>query len=154
MSQPIEGQQAPDFTLMDDNGELMQLSSLRGTPVVVYFYPKDDTPGCTLEACGFRDDYGNYQAAGVKILGISPDKVENHVKFKEKFGLPFPLLADPDHDVAEKYGVWVEKHRAGRSYMGIGRTTFLIDAQGKIMKVFKNVKPEGHSREILAELTA
>jgi peroxiredoxin Q/BCP len=154
MSQPIEGQQAPDFTLMDDNGELMQLSSLRGTPVVVYFYPKDDTPGCTLEACGFRDDYGNYQAAGVKILGISPDKVENHVKFKEKFGLPFPLLADPDHDVAEKYGVWVEKHRAGRSYMGIGRTTFLIDAQGKVMKVFKNVKPEGHSREILAELTA
>jgi peroxiredoxin Q/BCP len=154
MSQPIEGQQAPDFTLIDDNGELMQLSSLRGTPVVVYFYPKDDTPGCTLEACGFRDDYGNYQAAGVKILGISPDKVENHVKFKEKFGLPFPLLADPDHDAAEKYGVWVEKHRAGRSYMGIDRTTFLIDAQGKIMKVFKNVKPEGHSREILAELTA
>jgi peroxiredoxin Q/BCP len=152
MGQLIEGQQAPDFSLRQDDGNPIQLSSLRGSPVVVYFYPKDDTPGCTIEACGFRDDYADYRSAGVEILGISPDTAEAHVKFKKKFGIPFPLLIDPDHAVAEQYGVWVKKQRAGKSSMGIRRTTFLIDSQGKIRKIFENVQPEGHSREILAEL--
>lgn len=146
------GMAAPDFGLSDGTGTLRRLSDYRGRPVVLYFYPKDDTPGCTTEACSFRDGYGKYQRAGVEILGISPDTPKKHAKFKEKYGLPFTLLADEGHAVAESYGVWGPKKFMGRSYDGVYRTTFLIDAEGIIVKVFKNVKPEGHSTEVLAAL--
>ena len=143
---------APDFELRDDTGVARKLSDFRGQPVVLYFYPKDDTPGCTTEACNFRDDYSAYEKAGVTILGVSPDSVKSHVKFKQKFGLPFPLLADEDHKVCELYGVWALKKFMGREHMGVLRTTFLIDAEGQIMQVFENVKPAVHSAELLAEL--
>lgn len=150
---PIQaGIEAPDFTLPDENGELQTLSDYRGEPVVLYFYPKDDTPGCTKEACGFRDDYSAYEEAGVTILGVSPDSPEKHTKFKAKYNLPFTLLADEDHQVADLYGVWGPKKFMGRSYEGIHRTTFLIDAQGQILRVFENVKPDIHSAEILEAL--
>lgn len=144
---------APDFELQDENGKERRLSEFRGKPVVLYFYPKDDTPGCTTEACSFRDAYADYTAAGVTVLGVSPDAPKSHTKFKEKFSLPFTLLADTDHKVAEAYGVWGRKKFMGREYDGVFRTTFLIDPDGKIMKVFENVKPEGHSQEVLATLT-
>ena len=148
---PIQsGIPAPDFELMDDTGTPRRLSDFRGKPVVLYFYPKDDTPGCTAEACNFRDDYSAYQKAGVMILGVSPDSVKSHVKFKEKFGLPFPLLADEDHKVCELYDVWALKKFMGREYMGVLRTTFLIDADGQIVRVFEKVKPAEHSAELLA----
>lgn len=143
---------APDFTLLDETGAPRRLSEFRGSPVVLYFYPKDDTPGCTKEACNFRDGYGAYQRAGVVILGVSPDSPKKHTKFKEKYGLPFTLLADEDHAVSDLYGVWGPKKLMGREYDGIYRTTFLIDAQGQIVKVFENVKPDGHSDEVLAAL--
>jgi thioredoxin-dependent peroxiredoxin len=143
---------APEFTLQDDTGQSRSLSDFRGQPLVLYFYPKDDTPGCTTEACNFRDDYSAYQQAGVTILGISPDTVKSHVKFKAKFGLPFPLLADVDHKVCELYGVWGPKKLMGREYDGVYRTTFIIDAQGKIAQVFENVKPPEHSVEVLEAL--
>ncbi len=150
---PIEsGNPAPDFELPDETGTLRRLSDFRGKPVVLYFYPKDDTLGCTAEACNFRDDYSAYEKAGVEILGVSPDTVKSHVKFKQKYGLPFPLLADEDHKVCELYGVWALKKFMGREYMGVLRTTFLIDAQGQIVRVFENVKPAEHSAELLSEL--
>lgn len=145
---------APDFELQDETGTLRRLSEFRGQPVVLYFYPKDDTPGCTTEACNFRDDYSAYEQAGVVILGVSPDSVKSHVKFKQKFALTFPLLADEDHKVCELYDVWALKKLMGREYMGVLRTTFLIDAQGQIARVFENVKPADHSAELLAELNA
>jgi len=148
---PIEsGTLAPDFELQDDTGVMQKLSDFRGKAVVLYFYPKDDTPGCTTEACNFRDDYSAYEDAGITILGVSPDSVKSHVKFKEKFDLPFPLLADEDHKVCEMYDVWALKKFMGREYMGVLRTTYLIDEQGLIVRVFEKVKPADHSKEILA----
>jgi peroxiredoxin Q/BCP len=149
---PSAGSPAPDFSLTSDSGAVVRLADLRGHPVVLYFYPKDDTPGCTVEACAFRDDYSAYGKAGVVILGVSPDSVDSHKKFKTKFHLPFPLLADEGHRVAEAYGAWGEKKRAGETTMGILRTTFLIGRDGVLLKVFEKVKPDGHSLEILAAL--
>lgn len=143
------GTQAPDFVLKDENGIERKLSDYTGRPVVLYFYPKDDTPGCTTEACNFRDDYSAYEQAGVTILGVSPDTVKSHTKFKTKFDLPFTLLADEDHQVCEAYGVWGRKKFMGREYDGVFRTTFLIDQQGVISKVFENVKPAQHSAEVI-----
>jgi peroxiredoxin Q/BCP len=143
---------APDFELLDETSTMRKLSDFRGQPVVLYFYPKDDTPGCTTEACNFRDDYSAYEKAGATILGVSPDSVKSHVKFKQKYGLPFPLLADEGHKVCETYCVWALKKNMGREYMGVLRTTFLIDAEGKILRVFEKVKPAEHSAELLAEL--
>ena len=143
---------APDFELADETGALRRLYDFRGTPVVLYFYPKDDTPGCTTEACAFRDDYDEYTQAGVVILGVSPDNSRSHAKFKAKYNLPFSLMADTDHAVCESYGVWGRKKYMGREYDGVFRTTFLIGADGMILKVFENVKPDGHSQEILAGL--
>jgi len=143
---------APDFSLTDETETVRSLSEFHDHPVVLYFYPKDDTPGCTTEACNFRDDYSDYLKAGVTILGISPDSSSSHAKFKAKYGLPFTLLADTEHKVCELYKVWGLKKNYGREYMGVFRTTFLVDSQGKIIHVFENVKPAGHSTEILAEL--
>src|SRR5690349_20801960 len=134
-----EGQPAPDFTLASDSGESVTLSSLRGKPVVLYFYPKDDTTGCTTQACGIRDVYGEFERAGAVVLGVSPDGVDSHVQFKSKYELPFTLLADPDHAVAEQYEVWGEKTNYGKTYMGIVRSTFVIDEDGKLKKVMRNV---------------
>ena len=146
------GTPAPEFELLDDTNLPRRLSAFKGQPVILYFYPADDTPGCTKEACNFRDDYSAYQKSGVTILGVSPDSVKSHVKFKEKFQLPFPLLADENHQVCNAYGVWGPKKFAGREYEGVLRTTFLIDAQGKIARVFENVRPAEHSTEVLAAL--
>lgn len=143
---------APDFTLPDETGLRRSLSEFRGKPVVLYFYPKDDTPGCTKEACSFRDDYQVYADSGVVILGVSPDSPASHARFKEKYNLPFTLLSDEDHQVCKLYGVWGKKKFMGREYEGVLRTTFLIDENGIIKKVFPNVKPEGHSAEVLAAL--
>jgi thioredoxin-dependent peroxiredoxin len=143
------GIQAPDFSLNDENGKTHKLSDYRGQPVVLYFYPKDDTPGCTTEACNFRDDYSAYQQAGVTILGVSPDTVKSHARFKNKYELPFTLLADADHAVCVLYGVWGRKKMMGKEYDGVFRTTFLIDPDGQIIKVFENVKPAEHSAEVL-----
>ncbi len=140
---------APDFALQDETGVVHRLSDYRGQTVVLYFYPKDDTPGCTTEACNFRDDYSAYQKAGVTILGVSPDSPESHAKFKQKFHLPFTLLADVGHKVCDTYGVWGPKKFMGKSYEGVLRTTFLIDPQGQIKHVYENVKPAEHSAEIL-----
>ena len=147
-----EGEPAPDFTLTSDAGESVSLSDLRGKPVVLYFYPKDDTPGCTAQASGIRDAYADFESAGAVVLGVSPDDVKQHVKFKEKYGLPFTLLADPEHEVAERYGVWGEKHYQGRKYMGISRTTFLISPDGAVAKVMHNVKPDTHADDVLGAL--
>jgi thioredoxin-dependent peroxiredoxin len=146
------GIQAPDFTLFDENNITRRLSDFRGRPVVLYFYPKDDTPGCTTEACNFRDDYSAYVNADVVILGVSPDTIKSHTKFKEKFSLQFPLLADTNHLVCDLYGVWGPKKFMGREYEGVLRTTFLIDSNGRIAKVFENVKPAEHSLEVLAAI--
>lgn len=148
------GVEAPEFTLQDETGSEQSLSDFRGAPVVLYFYPKDDTPGCTTEACNFRDDYSAYQRAGVRIVGVSPDSPKSHAKFKAKYQLPFSLLADFDHKVCELYGVWGPKKYMGREYEGVYRTTFLIDQDGKIARVFENVKPADHSAEILEVLQA
>ena len=147
-----EGKPAPDFELSSDSGEKVKLSDYRGQPVVVYFYPKDDTPGCTAEACGFRDEYASFQERGAVILGVSPDDEASHVAFKEKYQLPFLLLADPEHETAETYGVWVERNYAGKKYMGIKRSTFVIDAEGKVAKAMYGVKPDGHPEKVLAAL--
>ena len=147
-----EGEPAPDFTLTDDHGEEVTLSSLRGKPVVLYFYPKDDTPGCTAQACGIRDAYGEFERAGAVVLGVSPDDESSHVKFREKYELPFTLLADTGHSVAEQYGVWGEKKYAGKSYMGVNRSTFVIDADGNVKKVMHNVKPATHADDVLSAL--
>jgi peroxiredoxin Q/BCP len=143
---------APDFSLLDQDGVERTLSEYRGKPVVLYFYPKDDTPGCTTEACEFRDDYDEYRKAGVTVSGVSPDSPKSHAKFKAKYNLPFTLLADEEHAVCEAYGVWVLKKMYGREYYGVARTTFVIDADGVIRKVFEKVTPKGHSAEILAVL--
>jgi peroxiredoxin Q/BCP len=149
---PITGSSAPGFSLLDQDSHMRKLSDFQGKLVLLYFYPKDDTPGCTTEACSFRDDYQEYEKAGVTILGVSPDSPRSHAKFKEKFHLPFDLLADEGHKVCEAYGVWGRKKMMGREYDGVFRTSFLIGKDGKILKVFENVKPDGHSREILAGL--
>ena len=146
------GTAAPDFKLMDETGALHELSDYRGKTIVLYFYPKDDTPGCTTEACNFRDDYSAYEDTGVTILGVSPDSVKSHAKFKKKYHIPFSLLADEGHHLAEAYGVWGKKKFMGREYDGILRTTFLIDPAGKVSHVFENVKPADHSKEILSLL--
>jgi peroxiredoxin Q/BCP len=141
---------APDFELIDDTNQTRRLADFRGQRVVLYFYPKDDTPGCTKEACNFRDDYSAYEQAGITILGISPDSVESHQKFKAKFQLPFSLLADEGHKVCDAYGVWGPKKFMGKSYEGVLRTTFLIGPDGSILRVFENVRPAEHSAEVLA----
>ena len=147
-----EGGAAPDFTLESDEGESVTLSSFRGRPVVLYFYPKDDTPGCTTQACSFRDAYGKFEERGVTILGVSPDSESSHVRFKEKYGLPFTLLADPEHEVAEQYGVWVEKNNYGKKSMGIKRSTFVIDAEGNVAKAMLGVSVDGHADVVLEAL--
>ena len=146
------GVKAPDFALLDENGEERKLSDYLGKSVVLYFYPKDDTPGCTTEACNFRDDYSAYTDAGVVILGVSPDNPKSHKKFKEKFELPFTLLADTEHEVASQYGAWGPKKYMGREYEGILRTTILIGPDGHVMHIFEQVKPADHSVEVLAKL--
>lgn len=148
------GTPAPDFQLADDTGQIRKLSDWRGRFVVLYFYPADDTPGCTKEACNFRDDYSAYEQADVVILGVSPDSVESHVKFKKKYQIPFALLADPDHKVCDLYGVWGPKRLAGKEYEGVLRTTFLIGPDGQVLKVFEKVRPAEHSDEVLAALKA
>ena len=147
-----EGAPAPDFELQSDEGETVTLSALRGKPVVLYFYPKDDTPGCTTEACEFRDAYDRFRDQGVEILGVSPDTEASHQKFKSKYELPFTLLADPDHRTAEAYGVWKEKKNYGKTYMGIERSTFVIDADGKVAKAMRGIRPAGHAAKVLETL--
>jgi peroxiredoxin Q/BCP len=147
-----EGAPAPDFSLTSDSGETVTLSSLRGKPVVLYFYPKDDTPGCTTQAEGIRDVYSDFRARGAVVLGVSPDDEASHVKFKEKYSLPFTLLADPEHEVAEEYGVWKERTLYGKKSMGIERSTFVIDADGNVSKVMRRVKPDTHAADVLAAL--
>lgn len=149
---PAPGTKAPDFTLPSDQGGTVSLKALRGSPVVLYFYPKDDTSGCTTEACEFRDAWADVKAIGAKLYGVSPDGIRSHEKFRAKYQLPFPLLADEDHAVAEAYGVWGEKSMYGRKYMGILRTTFIIDGKGRIARVFEKVKPAGHADEVLSAL--
>ena len=143
---------APDFSLPDENGTIRHLSDFRGKPLVLYFYPKDNTPGCTIEACSFRDNYHAYTDAGVTILGVSPDDAKSHTRFKDKYTLPFPLLADEGHKVCSLYGVWGPKKLAGRAYEGVLRTTFLIDREGRIARVFEKVRPSEHSAEVLAAI--
>jgi thioredoxin-dependent peroxiredoxin len=148
-----EGQPAPGFTLPTDNGDEVSLESLRGKPIVLYFYPKDDTPGCTAQACGIRDAWGEFERSGAVVLGVSPDSPKKHAKFRDKYGLPFTLLADEDHSVSEKYGVWVEKSFAGKKYMGVERSTFVIGADGTLTRVMRRVKPDTHADDVLAALS-
>jgi thioredoxin-dependent peroxiredoxin len=147
-----EGEQAPDFRLPDQEGEEVTLSELRGRPVVLYFYPRADTPGCTIQACGVRDRGSEYREAGARVLGVSPDPVEDVKKFADKFDLDFTLLADADHAVADAYGTWVEKSMYGKKYMGVQRATFLIDPEGRIAKVFPKVSPRTHDDVVLGAL--
>jgi peroxiredoxin Q/BCP len=147
-----EGSPAPDFELTSDSGETVKLSSLRGKPVVLYFYPKDDTPGCTTQACGIRDAYREFERAGAVVLGVSPDDEKSHVKFRKKHELPFTLLADTEHEVAERYGVWGEKKFMGRTYLGVKRWTFVIAEDGTVKKVFPDVKPAEHADNVLSVL--
>ena len=146
------GKPAPDFELQSDTGETVKLSDFRGRPIVLYFYPKDDTPGCTTEACEFRDAYDVFRERGAVVLGVSPDDVASHEKFKSKHELPFTLLADPDHAVAEEYGVWGQRKFAGKSYMGINRSTFIIDADGNVARAMLGIKPSGHAAHVLDSL--
>ena len=146
------GQPAPDFTLSDQHGQLVTLSQFRGKPVVLYFYPKDDTPGCTKEACAFRDARATYEDAGAKVIGVSPDDPASHLKFAEKYQLPFTLVADPEKRACQDYGVWKEKNMYGKKSMGVERTTFVIDGAGIVRKVFPRVKVDGHSEQILETL--
>jgi thioredoxin-dependent peroxiredoxin len=147
-----EGKPAPDFELQSDSGETVRLSDLRGKPVVLYFYPRDDTPGCTTQACGIRDDWSAFEQSGAVVLGVSPDDEASHTKFKQKYGLPFTLLADPDHKLTEEYGFWVEKTMAGKRYMGVERSTVVIDENGTVAKVFRRVKPAEHAQQVLTAL--
>ncbi len=149
-----EGSQAPDFELKSDTGETVKLSQFRGRPVVLYFYPRDDTPGCTKEACAFRDSYDDYLARDAVILGVSRDGEESHQKFKSKYDLPFTLLSDPDHEVAEAYGVWAEKSMYGRKSMGIVRSTFVIAPDGTVARTMRGIKVPGHSDKVLEALPA
>jgi len=147
-----EGEPAPDFTLPADDGTKVKLSAQKGHPIVLYFYPKDDTPGCTREACAFRDRKANLAKAGARVFGVSPDTVESHEQFRDKFDLNFPLLADADHKVAERYGAWREKNMYGKTTLGIQRSTFLIGPDGKVAKVWKTVNVDGHDEQVLAAL--
>ena len=149
---PQVGDLAPDFSLPDDTGATRTLSAQRGSWLVLYFYPKDDTPGCTTESCEFRDAYATYQATGAEIWGISILGSGSKAAFKAKFGLPFALIADEAHEVAEQYGAWVEKTNYGKTYMGVARSTFLIDPQGRVARVWEKVKPEGHAEAVLAAI--
>jgi thioredoxin-dependent peroxiredoxin len=147
-----EGTQAPDFELASDEGSTVKLSDLRGKPVVLYFYPKDDTPGCTAQACGIRDQWQDFRGVDAVVLGVSPDDEASHRRFKEKYGLPFTLLADEDHAVAERYGVWGERSLYGKTYMGIKRSTFVIDENGVVLSAMYGVKPDTHAERVLAAL--
>ncbi len=150
MSDWIEpGSKAPAFTLTADDGTKVRLAELKGSPVILYFYPKDDTPGCTREACAFRDQKTALKKLGTKVFGISPDDVASHEKFRDKYDLNFPLLADPGHKMAEKYGAWREKNQYGKKSMGIQRSTYLLDADGKVAKLWKSVKVDGHDGHVL-----
>ncbi len=146
------GKRAPAFNLESDSGKKVSLASLRGKRVVLYFYPKDDTPGCTQESCDFRDNLSRVKAQGAAVFGVSKDSVSSHQKFKQKFSLPFPLLSDPSHAIIEKYGVWKEKKLYGRSYMGVERTTVIIDENGKVAQIFPKVKVEGHVENVIEAL--
>ena len=148
------GSIAPDFTLASDTGDVVSLASLLGRPVVLFFYPKDDTPGCTTQACGVRDAWAEFERTGAVVLGVSPDDVASHAAFRTKYGLPFTLLADPDHATAEAYGVWVERSLEGRTFMGIKRSTFVIDSEGVVTKVMRGVKPDSHAADVLAVLAS
>jgi peroxiredoxin Q/BCP len=152
MSTPTPGSKAPSFALRSDAGEIVRLADFRGKKVVVYFYPADDTEGCTVEACEFRDRWAAVRKAGATVLGVSPDGVASHGKFRKKYALPFPLLVDEDHAVAAKYGVWGEKSMFGRKYFGVRRTTFVIDEAGRVERVFERVRPRGHAAEVLEAL--
>lgn len=147
---PQIGDIAPQFELEDQEGKTHKLSDYLGTPVVLYFYPKDNTPGCTAQACSFRDSFAEYRQKGIVVLGVSKDSTKSHAKFQDKFSLPFTLLADVEHKVAEAYGVWVQKKFMGREYMGMERTTFIIDKDGKIVHILEKVKPQNHAEEVLA----
>ena len=147
-----EGKPAPSFTLPSSNGEDVSLESLRVKQVVLYFYPRDDTPGCTAQARGIRDAWGEFERRGAVVLGVSPDDTRSHTKFREKYQLPFTLLSDEDHAVSNAYGVWVEKNMAGKKYMGVERSTFVIDAEGNLAKVMRRVKPDTHADDVLAAL--
>jgi thioredoxin-dependent peroxiredoxin len=147
-----EGKPAPDFELTSDDGETVRLSDFRGKPVVVYFYPRDDTPGCTAQACGIRDNWEAFGERGAVVLGISPDDENSHTRFRQKYGLPFTLLADPDHRVADRYGVWGERSMYGKTYMGIERSTFVIDSDGNVARVMRRVKPDTHAEQVLQAL--
>ena len=147
-----EGKPAPDFELSTDTGETVRLADLRGKPVVLYFYPRDDTPGCTTQACGIRDAWDHFRKKGAVVLGVSPDDEGSHAKFREKYGLPFTLLADSDHELTERYGFWVEKKNYGKTYMGVERSTVVIDAEGNVAKIFRRVKPEAHANQVLTAL--
>ena len=149
-----EGGEAPDFELTSDMGDRVRLSQFRGKPVVLYFYPRDDTPGCTAQACGIRDSYDEFGEHGAVVLGVSTDNESSHAKFKKKYGLPFTLLADPEHEVAELYGVWKEKNFRGRKYWGVERSTFVIDEDGQVAKAMLRVKPDTHAERVLAVLAA
>jgi thioredoxin-dependent peroxiredoxin len=149
-----EGTVAPAFTAKNADGETVRLKDLRGQKVVLYFYPKDDTPGCTKEACSFRDAFADFKKRGIEVLGVSVDGEASHKKFAAKYKLPFTLLADPEHAIADAYGVYGEKKFMGRTYMGVKRMTFLIDEKGKIKKVYEKVKPEEHAREVLQDFAA
>ncbi len=147
-----EGSEAPDFELRTEEGSAVKLSNFRGKPVVLYFYPADDTPGCTAGACGFRDVYEHFEERGAIVLGVSRDDEASHRRFKRKFGLPFTLLADTEHEASETYGVWVEKSTYGKKSMGIKRSTFVIDREGKVAKAMYGVNPEGHAGQVLEAL--
>ena len=151
---PAVGDHAPDFTVLTDTGETLTLSDLQGKPVVLYFYPKDDTSGCTTEACEFSDLFPRFKRDKAVVLGVSPDPVTSHAKFKAKYELPFTLLADTEKAISQAYGVWKEKSMYGRKYMGVERTTFIIDAAGRIAQLFAKVKPAGHAEEVMAALKA
>jgi peroxiredoxin Q/BCP len=148
------GDRAPSFSLPDDSGNTVTLASLKGKTVVLYFYPKDDTPGCTTQACGLRDNWAALEATGAVVLGVSPDGPAKHAAFRAKYDLPFPLLADEDHAVAERYGAWGEKSMYGKKYFGILRTTYVIDGRGIVRHVFEKVQPKGHAGQVLDVLTA
>ena len=149
-----EGKQAPEFELENDSGEKVTLGDLRGKSVILYFYPKDDTPGCTTEACEFRDAYERFREQNIEVIGVSPDAAESHRKFKDKYELPFPLLADPDHTAAEAYGVWKEKRNYGKTYMGIDRSTFVIGPDGTLLKAMRGITAAGHAADVLAGFTS
>ena len=149
-----EGKKAPAFTLKDEAGNQVRLSELKGKPVVIYFYPRDNTPGCTKEACALSDRWSEIQKLGVHLFGVSTDSADSHIKFKEKFDLPFPLLVDDQHKMSEKYGAWREKNMYGKKSMGIQRSTYVIDADGKVAKLFKRVRVDGHDQQIIDAINA